>query len=121
MGSSVRWETETTKRLAFLLLFVLKPSLSNIPFLFKDYKACQGLWVTQAGEADISGILSQRGDRRRGQRVHMGLQSAGAEAGGSAEEEGAAANHQEGDGTTASATRGWSLLLRFTARCLLYK
>ena len=76
-----------------------------MPFLKGD-EAYQGQWLTQPGEAHIGGILPQRGDRRGGERVHVGLQPAGAEAGGAAEEEGAAADHEEGDGKAESAAGG---------------
>ena len=77
----------------------------NMPFLKGD-EAYQSQWLTRPGEAHIGGILPQRGDRRGGERVHVGLQPAGAEAGGAAEEEGAAADHQEGDGKAESAAGG---------------
>ena len=78
---------------------------------FKGNEACQGQRVARPGEADICGILPQCGDRRGGERVHVGLQSSDTEAGGAAEEEGAVADNQEGDGEAASATRGGMILV----------
>lgn len=100
------------KKVGFLVFaFEFKSGIMFFFFLFKDYKACHSQRVTQPGETDISGILPQCGDRRRGKRVHVGLQSAGATVGGAAEEEGTVANHQEGDGKTAAATRGGILVV----------